>query len=787
MKKRHSLLLLFLAIFLWWLFCLPRPLFDQPLSTIVFDKQGQLLSASIAQDGQWRMPMADTISPKLAQAIITYEDRRFYRHWGVDFRGLTRAIKQNWQAGRVVSGGSTISMQVIRLARGNRARNLWNKAVETLMAWRLEWSYDKDEILRFWAAHAPFGGNVVGAEAAAWRYYGRSPLELSWAEAATLAVLPNSPGLIHPGRARDQLLDKRNRLLDQLVSAGHIDSTSTELAKAEALPTAPLSLPKSAPHLLDRLKQTHGPGRYTSSIDGRLQEQFADLLLAHHRVLAENQIHNLALQVTEVATGQTIVYIGNVPELEAAYSPAVDLIRAPRSPGSLLKPMLYGLALEEGLITPSQFLVDVPVTFGQFSPANFSEDFSGAVPADMALARSLNVPFVLLLQEYGIPKMHAYTQSFGFDFISQPPDHYGLSLILGGCEVSLEQMSAWFLGLARQQRYYYDRQGQYAANDWHRPTLLAQEKRTPLSGLDRQAGPIGAGAGFHVLQALQKLERPTESGDWKRINPNRRIAWKTGTSFGFRDAWAVGASPEYVVAVWAGNADGEGRPGLVGVQAAAPLLFQVFRALEQSEPWFEPPYDELIQTAICKETGYLPGPACSSKDTSWIPKKGLRAPSCPFHEQIFTDASGQYRTKIGCTSEVDMVPSSIMILPPNQAHYYQRDVAAYRPMPPWHPNCADNTNSNDEGSSAMQLLYPNSSGRITLGKDWRGEPVPTVFQVAHRVPETTIHWHLNADYVGSTQQFHSLELEPEPGKHRITLVDEHGSRLSYSFEVLRAE
>ncbi|MEM6877050.1 MAG: penicillin-binding protein 1C [Bacteroidota bacterium] len=774
--------------FLWWLFCLPSTLFEKPLSTVVFDRHGQLLSASIAADGQWRMPASDSLSPLLVQAVIGYEDRRFYQHWGVDFRGLTRAIKQNWQAGRVVSGGSTITMQTIRMARGDRPRTFWNKAIETLMAWRLEWSYNKKEILELWAANAPFGGNVVGIEAAAWRFYGRSSLDLSWAEASTLAVLPNSPGLIHPGRSRDQLLEKRNRLLEYLHTASHIYSMSLQLAKAEPLPSAPLPLPRDAPHLLHRFRQKNGPGRYHSSIDGGLQKQLTQLVLTHQQTLANNQIHNLALQVTEVASGQTLAYIGNVPGIASAYSPEVDLIRAPRSPGSLLKPLLYGLALEEGQITPAQFLTDIPVTFGQFSPANFSESFSGAVPANRALARSLNVPFVLLLREYGIAKMHAHTQSFGFRYIDQDADHYGLSLILGGCEVSLEQMSAWFLGLARQQRYYYERQGQYAEADWRIPTLLADEIRDPLAELERQAGPIGAGAGHCILQALEQLERPNETGDWQRLRPDNRIAWKTGTSFGFRDAWAVGASPEYVVAVWAGNADGEGRPGLVGVQAAAPLLFQVFRTLNTTPDWFERPYDDLRQTAVCRVTGYLPSPSCMEIDTSWIPKNGLRAPTCPYHQRVFTDATGQFRTHLDCENSENVIPRSWLVLPPSQAHYYQRNEATYRPLPPWSPNCiqsaVENPNRPGESRSVMQLIYPNSSGRITLGKDWQGETVPAVFEVAHLRPSTTIYWHLNEDYIGSTKQFHNFELQPDPGRHKLTLVDENGQRLTYFFEVV---
>ncbi len=785
MKRRRRyrvLLFLFASVFTWWLFCLPRQLFNDPLATIVLDREGQLLSATIAADGQWRIPAADTLSPRLAAAVLAYEDQRFYRHWGVDFKAMARAMRQNWRAKTIISGGSTISMQVIRLAKKNPPRTIRQKLLEVFRAWRLEWRYSKSAILKLWCDNAPFGGNVVGAEAAAWRYYGRAATDLSWAEAATLAVLPNSPALIHPGRSRDALLAKRNRLLDRLKDNGQITNLDWELALAEPLPGAPLPLPRRAPHLLNRLNKIYGAGRHQSSIDGRLQAAVNQLIAEHHKELMGNQIANLAAMVIEVNTARVLAYVGNVKGLAAEHSPAVDLITAPRSPGSLLKPMLYGLALSEGLITPRQLLLDIPANFRGFNPANFNNRFSGAVAADQALERSLNIPFVYLLRDYGIPKYHSALRHYGFSYLNQPAEHYGLSLVLGGGEVSMEQISSWFLGLSRQQKFYYLRQGQYAPDDWLAPSLLLQEHRSPSANLQQQAGPINAGAGYSVLQALRRLERPNREGDWQSFSSSRPIAWKTGTSFGFRDAWAVGTNPDYVVAVWAGNADGEGRPGLIGVQAAGPLLFDIYRLLPPptEQQWYEAPYDDLQLLATCKTSGFLASQDCPV-DTSWAPIYTDRAQLCTFHQRILLSEDANWRVHQDCLPSHSKKYTSWFSLPPAQAHFYQREHPDYQALPAWHPSC--NSNAGQANTQPMQLIYPTGSGKIKLGRDWNGESTAIIFEAAHQEKDKQIYWHLDDQYLGTTRQFHKYPLQPDAGRHQLTLVDEDGHRLVHYFQI----
>jgi len=310
-----------------------------------------LLGASIAPDGQWRFPEGNNIPDKFKTAIVLFEDKRFYSHPGVDVRSLIRATQQNLKAGKIVSGGSTLSMQVIRLSR-NKQRTFFEKLVELILATRLELRYSKEEIVALYAAHAPFGGNVVGIEAACWRYFGRDAEELSWSEAALLAVLPNNPALIHPGKNRDELKAKRDRLLLRLLNTGNVDSITYQLSVSEPIPENPVALPRLAPHLLGRvIKEGYAQTRVVTSIDKSLQERLTQLVNYHHEKLKGNRVFNAAAIIVEVKTGRTLAYVGNTasgPE----HDDAVDIVTARRSTGSILKPILFAALLDEPFSLP---------------------------------------------------------------------------------------------------------------------------------------------------------------------------------------------------------------------------------------------------------------------------------------------------------------------------------------------------------------------------------------------------------------------------------------------------
>ena len=527
-----------------YIFCLPRHLFHVPYSTVVTDRNEELLGARIASDGQWRFPPRNTTPEKIKECLITFEDKHFYHHWGVNPFAIGRAFYQNVKNKRIVSGGSTLTMQTIRLAR-NESRTFREKLIEMIWATRLEFRASKEEILSMYISHAPFGGNVVGLDAAAWRYFGHSADDLSWAESAMLAVLPNAPAMIHLSKGRKTLLDKRNRLLKQLLEKKTIDSSTYELAISEPLPDEPHALPHIAPYLVSRFYQERNGEYSRSTINKGIQTQVEDLAERWSNEFGRSDIRNLAILVIDIPSNQVVAYCGNVHFDRKQGGNQVDVIQAPRSTGSILKPFLYYAMLQEGSLLPDMLLLDVPVNINGFTPQNFSMQFEGAVPASEALARSLNIPAVTMLQRYGVPKFHSFLQQIGLKTINRSSSHYGLSLILGGAEATLWDVTNAYAMMGR--------------------SLLQLPQRScslllPTSRITESTDPFQPGAVWQTFDALKEVNRPEEI-DWKSIPSMQTIAWKTGTSYGFRDAWAVGVTPRYAVGVWVGNATGEGKPG----------------------------------------------------------------------------------------------------------------------------------------------------------------------------------------------------------------------------------
>jgi len=785
--KTHRKKTFFLGVLLLvvYFFSLPSRLFDVPVSMVLEDRDGNLMGARIAADGQWRFPQRKRVPERFAQALITFEDRRFYKHPGIDPIGIARAIQQNFKNKRIVSGGSTLTMQTIRMSRGKQSRSVFQKIIEAILATRLELSYSKSDILSLYAANAPFGGNVVGLDAASWRYYGKQADQLTWAEAATLAVLPNRPPLIHPGRTRDALHAKRNRLLQRLFEDGHLNAQTLELSLLEILPENPLPLPNISPHLLEtiragkRYKSQQQTG-FTTTLQRDLQNQINTILNRHHQRLLGNGIHNLSAIVLDVEKNEVLAYVGNISKAGAAHQSAVDVIPAPRSTGSILKPFLYAMAIDDGLISPTSLLPDIPTYMGGYRPENYNETFDGLVPAKRVLARSLNVPMVRLLHDYGLEKFHFGLQQLNLHAINQPPSHYGLTLILGGAESSLWEITNAYAGVARTLRHFQPNNGQYQKQDFTEATWLAttpQEESNP--NLQKEFPTLSAAACWQMVEAMRTVERPNSEGSWERFQSGKRIAWKTGTSFGFRDAWAVGMTPRYVVGVWAGNADGEGRPGLVGVNAAGPVLFDIFSLLKSPE-WFLKPIDEMAEVALCADTGYRALPDCPV-DSTWLGPGRDKLAGCPYHQRIHLDPTGRFRVNSDCMEPSKMQPASWLVLPPIEETYYQKNHPEYRSLPPLHPDCPAETES---ASRMIQLIYPPRGAKIFIPVDLDGQLSRTIFRATHRNPGARIFWHLDNEFLGTTEDFHELALHPTPGKHILTLVDDKGARIVREFEIL---
>lgn len=762
---RKVIFILITILVIAYIFCLPRQLFHVPYSTVVTDRNGELLGARIASDGQWRFPPRNTTPEKIKQCLITFEDRHFYHHWGVNPVSTGRAAYQNLKNKRIVSGGSTLTMQTIRLAR-NKSRTFGEKFIEMILATRLEFRASKEKILSMYVSHAPFGGNVVGLDAAAWRYFGHSAEELSWAEAAMLAVLPNAPAMIHLSKSRQSLLNKRNRLLKQLYGRKIIDSSTYELAISEPLPDEPHPLPQIAPHLVSRFYQERN-GKYSvSTIDRGIQTQIENAAERWSNEFNRSDIRNLAILVIDIQTNQVVAYCGNVNFKRKQSGNQVDVIQAPRSTGSILKPFLYYAMLQEGSLLPHTLLPDIPININGFTPQNFSLQFEGAVPASEALARSLNIPAVTMLQKYGAPKFHTFLRQIGLKTINRPASHYGLSLILGGAEATLWDVTNTYAYMGRSLLQLPQTECSLLLSDSENSEAVTSAKTTDI---------FQPGAVWQTFNALTEVNRPEEI-DWKSIPSMHPIAWKTGTSHGFRDAWAVGVTPHYAIGVWVGNATGEGKPGLVGARTAGPVLFDIFSLLPPTQ-WFKRPGNVFVKTEVCRKSGHLKGRFCEETDTLLILPAGLKTEACPYHHLITLSADETHRIYENCANLEPTIQKSWFTLPPVWGWYYRQHHPEYSPLPPFKPGCGE------DALQPMQFIYPPMNARIVLPKQMDGSPGYMTAELAHGNPATTIFWHLDNTYLTQTQDFHKISLQPTPGKHSLTAVDSAGNTVTTTFYI----
>ena len=783
-----------LLLLAFWLLVPVVPL-DDPLSTVVLDRDGELLGASIATDGQWRFGVADSVPDKFAAAITCFEDRRFYFHPGVDPLALARATILNLRRGRVVSGGSTLTMQVVRLSRKGQPRTLVEKAIETVLALRLTLALSKRQVLGLYAAYAPFGGNTVGLDAAAWRYFGRDARQLSWAETATLAVLPNAPALVHPGRNRGLLLAKRNRLLDALKDRGAIDGMTADLGKREPLPPAPERLPMLAPHLVARVRAGRQAPRFRpgdaspwvrTTLRKAVQERVNEIVGRHEGALSENGVRNAAALVLDVGTGEVLAYVGNNwPPGPKEHGEHVDVIPAPRSTGSILKPLLFASMLEAGEVLPAQLVPDVPTHIGSFHPENFDRAYAGAVPAARALARSLDVPAVRMLRAHGVDRFCAVLRRLGVTTLTRPGEHYGLALILGGAEGTLWDVTGVYAGLARSALAPTADEARRAfipPTYLGGTTLLLMNRPSPKPSRGAgPASPLSSAASYLTLQAMVEVERPGDEMAWRAFGSGRKIAWKTGTSYGFRDAWAVGVTPRHAVGVWVGNADGEGRPGLTGHSAAAPILFDLFDALPGGG-WFAPPPEGLADVDVCARSGMRAGPHCETRRAELVPRAGLDSPACSFCRLVHTDVGALWQVHGDCEPVWAIRSTAWFVLPPAMETHYRRFHADYRPPPPYRPDCSAAVGA--AGSASLSFVYPREGAAVYVPVEMDGTVGRVVFEAAHRDPAARVFWHLDDEYQGETRDVHQMALAPLPGPHVLVLVDERGESVRRRFTAL---
>lgn len=768
-----SMLVFGAFVFLWWKL-LPQPLFQVPYSTVVADRDGKVLGMTVAADGQYRISGSAPLSSKYVTALLCFEDKRFPYHCGVDFLALLRALWLNLKSGSVVSGGSTLTMQVIRSARSNPPRTVSEKMLEMLMAIRLEQEYSKRSILDLYVNHVPFGSNIVGLQAATMKYFNRRVDELSWAEAALLAVLPNTPSLIFPGKNMDMLKKKRDILLYKLREEGYLTEEDLRLALCEPLPARMYKNECVVPHVLTKAYLQYRGKVMKTTIDVRLQQQVNEIVKRHIEVLRHNHIYNAAVLVGHIPTGEVRAYVGNSPKVRDDKGNQVDIIVSSRSSGSILKPALYALMQQAGYILPHSIVSDVPSRFGSYVPSNFNKGYLGVVPADKALSTSLNIPFVRLLREYGVEHFYDDLKRMGITTLNRPASDYGLSLILGGAECSLWDLCNMYMGMASVLNHYSTRDGGYFNQEYERLHLW---EGVELDSVPIRQGVLSAASIWLTFKALMDVERPELESGWKNFASSIDLCWKTGTSFGFRDAWAVGVNAEYVIGVWVGNADGEGRPGLIGMRAAAPILFEV-GALLRTEDRFHVPMEELTEMITCRKSGFRASDVCPETDTILVARAGIKTILCPYHHWISLDPTGRYRVDPDSEPVYRIRREPWFVLSPVQEWYYSRVHTDYKKLPPYREGYRR------EQEEVMEMIYPQKGLRVFIPKDLGGESKGVIFEMAHRESGREVFWHVDNQYLGKTRYHHQMEVNVAPGRHVLSLVDAEGNTLRQVFHVV---
>ncbi|MFP5258706.1 MAG: penicillin-binding protein 1C, partial [Acidobacteriota bacterium] len=612
---------------------LPFPLsaLTPPPSTVVAARNGQPLRLFLAPDEAWRFPVRlSGVAPILPRLIVAAEDRHFYRHPGVNPLAILRAAAANLAAGRVVSGGSTITMQLARLARP-RERSLGAKIDEALSALALERRLSKDAILERYLNMAPYGGNIVGVGAASTLYFGKTPDRLSLAEAALLTVLPRSPLRLDPLRHPEAAKAARDKLLAGLARRGVVAPEAAREAMTAPVPRSLARQPFIAPHFCQMAKELGGDAaRIDTTLDPSAQKTATDILRGRSGWLAGQGIGSVAAVVLDPESREVRALIGGTNWFGDPRFGQINGATIKRSPGSTLKPFLYAMAMDQGLIIPQSLLLDIPTGFAGYSPKNFDGLFLGRVSAEQALITSRNVPAVRLLNEVGPAPFLDLLRRGGLSSLDQPASHYGLSLILGGGETTLLALTNLYAALADGGLY--------------RPAAILANRK-PVRG-ERLFSPEACSLTTDILTRLERPDLPTS---WERALAVPAVAWKTGTSFGHRDAWAVGVSAGHVIGVWVGNMDGTPVAGISGAVQAGPILFELFRALEPRGSTAAAKTGlNLASIEVCADSRQLPGPDCPRRVTARIIPGRTHLSPCPVHRRLLVDAATGERLSADC-------------------------------------------------------------------------------------------------------------------------------------------
>ncbi|MBN1952734.1 MAG: penicillin-binding protein 1C [Bacteroidales bacterium] len=750
-------LILSYALFFLLFFALLNKLYplDIPVeySTVVVSSDGHLLHAFLTSDDKWRMFIdSKEISGDLKKAIIFKEDKYFYRHPGINPLSLARALLNNIKEKRRTSGASTITMQVARMLEP-KERNYRSKFIEIFRAFQLEQKLSKDEILQLYLNLVPYGGNVEGVKSASVIYFEKMPNHLSIAEITALSIIPNRPVSLKLGENNAYILEERNQWLRRFGAAGLFPGEAIRDALTEPLEATRHEVPHLAPQLCLRLKSSY-PGEpvIQASIDLELQRKAERLVGSYSRRLYFQNIKNATALVVDNKTRRVLAYIGSADFDNAEDGGQVDGIQAIRSPGSTLKPLLYGLAMDLGIVTPKTVVYDVPISFSGYEPENYDDNYRGAITIEEALASSLNIPAVNILDKVGPDIMMESLSYAGFRQIKRERGQLGLSLILGGCGVRLEELVALYASFANEGEY--------------EPLQLTQgeahyQKKQILS----------AAASFMITEILTKLERPDLPVAWESSQHTPKIAWKTGTSYGRRDAWSIGYNHNYTIGVWLGNFSGEGVPDLSGSEKATPLLFQLFNAIDSDpeEAWFRMP-DELDLRYVCSASGMLPGEYCTDDIIDYFIPGISDTRTCEHLKKILINPDSSLSYCTACKPEFGYIDAVYPNLPPEMISFYEESTIPYKKIPPHNPECERLLTGSDpkitspihENDYFVNIL---DSSEIMLS-----------CQTSNDVQE--VFWYINKKYYDKCKADEKLFFLPNEGKVEISCSDDKGRNSS---------
>ncbi len=729
-------------------------------SPLVFDQKGELLYTRLSSDEKWRLPlMANEITPHMEKAILAKEDRFFYYHPGVNPFAAGRALVKNMVTGRRTSGASTITMQVARLLHP-RPRTLTGKIIEMFRATQLEFNYSKKEILRLYLNLVPYGGNIEGISSAAYFYLQKAPDHLSLAEITALSVIPNRPNSLTPGKHNTQIVAERNRWLNWFTENNFFTGKETAQALSEPFDVYRKAPARLAPHLSARLIAgnrliTH------SGIELNTQLKTEKIVWDYIHSLHLTGIRNAAAMVVENATGRVIAYVGSADFFDTTDAGQVNGAAAWRQPGSTLKPLVYGLAIDAGIMTPKKMIADVPVNYGGYVPENYDLRFNGQVTMEYALMHSLNIPAVNTLQEIGKEKLVQSLARCGFGQVKKDQQKLGLSMVLGGCGTSLEELTGLYCMLANNGVY---RPLSYMAHD---------TGRMPVRILSREAC-------FMLHETLSKTDRPDLPLNWGTTESLPRIAWKTGTSYGRRDAWSIGYNKTYTIGVWTGNFSGEGNPALSGATIATPLLFRLFNAIDKEShtDWFAPP-ESLEQRIICAETGLPPAAHCDQRVLDYFIPLVSSNEVCNNRREVLVSADGLVSYCPDCKPAIGFVKKWFTVLPPEIEAFKINNAEKYAPVPPHFNGC--NTVWNEKGP-VIQSPGHNSEYLIS-----RQHPEPLVLQCMPDADVAMVHWYINNKPYKTVPARERVFFMPEAGRIKISCTDDKGRNRDAWIEVRMVE